>query len=189
MDRQPTLQSERLLLRPLAADDWDALYAVARDPLIWEQHPMHDRWREDVFRSYFDEALREAGALVAIAREDGRMAGCSQYRPTPFDPAAIEIGWTFLARAHWGTGLNHDMKRLMLAHALAPEPDGVPRVLFRVGETNIRSRKAMEAVGGVLTDMVEEGEYRGRSARHVIYEITRDGFANGPLASSKSTRG
>lgn len=182
IDRQPVLEGERLLLRPLEPGDWDALHAVASDPLIWEQHPMHDRWREEVFRAYFDEALEAGGALAAILRGDGRIAGCSQFRPTSFDAQAIEIGWTFLAREHWGTRLNHEMKRLMLAHALAPAPKGVSRVLFRVGDTNIRSRTALERIGGRLTDMVEEGEYQGNPARHVIYEINREGFAKGPLA-------
>ncbi len=178
MDCQPTLESERLLLRPLRGDDWEALFAVASDPLVWEQHPIHDRWREDVFRGFFDEALREDGALVAVLREEDRIVGSSQFRACPIAPDETEIGWTFLERAQWGTGLNPAMKRLMLAHAL----ESAPRVLFRIGDTNWRSRRALEKIGGALVeDMVEEGEYRGRPARHVVYEITREGFAHGPL--------
>ena len=75
MDRQPVLMGERLVLRPLRRDDWPALFAVAADPLIWEQHPVHDRWREDVFCSFFDEAIGAGGALVAIRRSDGAVIG------------------------------------------------------------------------------------------------------------------
>jgi RimJ/RimL family protein N-acetyltransferase len=178
MDRQPVLESERLLLRPLTPDDWDALYSVAADPLVWEVHPAHDRWQEPVFHAFFDEALAEGGALLAIRKADGRAVGSSQFRACPIEPDEIEIGWTFLARECWGTGLNPEMKRLMLGHALAE----FPRVLFRIGETNVRSRKAIEAVGGQLTEMVEDGEYKGVAVRHVVYEIDRAGFATGPLA-------
>ena len=184
MDRQPVLTGDRLILRPLTEGDRAALYAVASDPLLWEQHPMHDRWQRPVFDAMFDDAMAAGGALAATMRDGGAVVGSSQFRPTRFDPEAMEIGWTYLARVHWGTGLNHEMKRLMLAHALAPEPAGVPRVLFRIGEHNIRSRKAIEAVGGVLTDMIDERHDNGQPLLHVVYQIDRAGFASGPLSVS-----
>lgn len=182
MDRQPVLTGERLILRPLVEADRAALYAVASDPLLWEQHPMHDRWQRPVFDAMFDEALAAGGALAATLRDGGAVVGSSQFRPTRFDPDAMEIGWTYLARVHWGTGLNHEMKRLMLAHALSD----VPRVLFRIGEHNIRSRKAIEAVGGILTDMVDERHDNGQPLLHVVYQIDRAGFASGPLSVSRA---
>ena len=178
MDRQPILAGERLLLRPLTPEDWGPLFAVAADPLVWEVHPANDRWQEGVFRAFFDEALAEGGALLAIRKADGQPVGSSQFRVCPIKPDEFEIGWTFLSRECWGTGLNPEMKRLMLAHALAH----YPRVLFRIGETNIRSRKAIEAIGGRLTELVEDGEYKGTPIRHVVYEIDRADFATGPLA-------
>ena len=178
MDRQPVLEGEQLLLRPLAGEDWDALYAIASDRDLWAQHPAHDRWQEPVFRVFFDEALAEGGALVAIEKESRTIVGCSQFRTCPLAPSETEIGWTFLARAQWGSGLNDEMKRLMLGHALA----SVPQVLFRIGDTNWRSRRAMEKIGGKLTDLVEDGEYKGKPVRHVVYRISREDFAKGPLA-------
>lgn len=179
MNRQSTLEGERLLLRPLAPGDWDALYAVASDPLIWEVHPAHDRWQEPVFRDYFADALAQGGALAVIDKESGAIIGSSRFQN--LDPAgggSVEIGWTFLARSHWGGSYNAEMKRLMLAHALR----SVDRVVFRVGETNGRSRGAMEKIGGRLTDRIDITELPGGPARHVIYEIDRKGFAAGPLA-------
>ena len=177
MDRQPILVGERIELRPLRESDRAALFEVASDPLIWEQHPIPDRWKPEVFQGFFDEALARGGALAAIERATGRTMGGSQIRPTPHDPSAVEIGWTYLARKYWGGGFNQEMKRLMLSHALA----SVPRVLFRIGDANWRSRKAMENIGGELTDITEDGEYQGKPLRHVVYEITRESFANGPL--------
>lgn len=179
MDRQPVLEGERLLLRPLQEDDWDALYGVASDPLIWEIHPQPNRWQEPVFRRFFDDALERGGALVVIDRTSGAVAGSSQYKAVDTeDGGAVEIGWTFLARSHWGGSFNQEMKRLMLAHALA----SVARVEFRVGESNLRSCRAMEKIGGRLTGRSELVETPTGPMRHVVYEITRETFANGPLS-------
>ncbi|MEQ1542152.1 MAG: GNAT family N-acetyltransferase [Novosphingobium sp.] len=180
MDRQPILEDDRLLLRPLAADDWDALHAVAGDPQVWALHPVSTRWQEPVFRAFFDEALREGGALIAIDKVSGKVAGSSQFRG--YDPQAsqVEIGWTFLGRDHWGGAANRAMKRLMLTHAL----QAVERAVFRVGETNLRSRRAMEKIGGRLTDERETVAGPNGPIVHVVYEITRAGFAAGPLSQS-----
>jgi len=179
MNRQPTLEGERLLLRPLRADDWDALYAVARDPLVWEVHPAHDRWQEAVFLAYFEDALAQGGALAVIDKSDGAMIGSSRFQNhDPADGGSVEIGWTFLARSHWGGTYNAEMKRLMLAHALR----SVERVNFIVGENNIRSRKAMEKIGGRLdTEWTELRDMAGGPVRHVRYAIDRQSFAEGPL--------
>src|SRR5690348_5404746 len=99
-DRQPVLQGRLVLLRPLQAADWHDLYAVAADPLIWEQHPAKDRYKEAVFRQFFQEALASGGALIAIDRADARIIGSSRFHGYDEENSAIEIGWTFLARSH-----------------------------------------------------------------------------------------
>lgn len=179
MNRQPVLEGDRLMLRPLRPQDWDALYAVASDSEIWARHPSHDRWREPVFRAFFDEALARGGALAIIDRATGKIVGSSQFAQPEAEAAGeIEIGWSFLARKYWGGGYNAEFKRLMLAHALAH----YERAIFQVGEDNVISRKAMENIGGVLTDRSRTYERAGAMVRHVIYEITRQGFAGGPLS-------
>ena len=178
MNRQPVLTRERLLLRPLRPDDWDALYAVASDPLVWELHPAHDRWQEPAFRTFFDDALAKGGALAVIDQASGAIIGSSRFQAyDPADGGSVEIGWTFLARSHWGRSTNRELKRLMLAHAL----QSVARVNFRVGAANLRSRRAMEKIGGHLSDRVEQVEMAGVIVEHVTYEITRESFASGPL--------
>ena len=178
MNRQPVLTGKRLLLRPLEPGDWDPLYTVASDPLIWELHPAHDRWREPVFRAYFANALAHGGAVAVIDRASGAMVGSSRWQGhNPADGGSVEIGWTFLARSHWGGSVNRELKRLMLAHAF----EAVARVDFRVGAANLRSRLAMEKIGGRLSDRVEQVEMAGAMVDHVIYEITRESFASGPL--------
>ena len=167
IDRQPTLDGDRVRLRPLRADDWTALFAVAADPAIWAIHPAHDRWQEDVFRAFFDEALAGGGALLIEDARTGEPIGSSRYGDPGDD--RIEIGWTFLARSHWGGDVNREVKRMMIAHIL-PQ---VPTVFFQVGEENIRSRRALEKLGAVLTDERTMVERAGRPVPHVVYTIDR----------------
>ena len=181
LDRQPTLEGPSLLLRPLRADDWDALFAVASDPKIWEVHPAHDRWQEPVLRAFFDDALTNAGALAVIDKASGKLIGSSRYQGyEEADGGSVEIGWTFLARAYWGGAANREMKRLMVAHALG----SIAECRFLVGEANVRSRKAMEKIGGRLTDRSEARGMAGLSTPHVCYVIGSPEFESGPLGQA-----
>ena len=142
---QPTLKSEILELRPLRVEDFEELFAVASDPLIWEQHPNSDRYKPDVFRKFFDDAIVSGGALIAIDRKTDRVIGSSRFYCYDLVRSEIEIGWTFLARSHWGGVYNGEMKRLMLFHAFR----FVDNVIFIIGATNQRSQRALEKIGGV----------------------------------------
>ena len=177
-ERQPYLASADIQLRPLTAMDWMALFAAASDPQIWAGHPAHDRWREPVFRRFFDQALASGGALVAIDPGSGAIIGASRYDFERAGPGEVEIGWTFLARSHWGGATNAAMKALMIGHALK----SIDRVIFLIGETNLRSRRAMEKIGGVLTNRYHDAMLNGVPVRHLIYAIDAKGFAAGPLA-------
>lgn len=169
MDRQPELGGDLLTLRPAVPEDFDALFAVASDPSIWEVHPAHDRWQGTVFRRFFDDGLASGGMLVARDRATGAVIGSSRYDFTRAGAGEIEIGWTFLARSHWGGRYNGEMKALMLDHAF----QSVDRVLFMVGETNVRSRRAVEKIGGYLTPRQYPAEMAGRSVNHVVYAIDK----------------
>jgi RimJ/RimL family protein N-acetyltransferase len=166
---QPVLKGRLLELRPLRREDFRDLYVVAADPLIWEQHPNRDRYKEEVFREFFREAMESGGALVAIDAETGRLIGSSRFHGYDAERSEIEIGWTFLARSYWGGQYNGEMKRLMLGHAFR----FVERVLFLIGPQNLRSRRAVEKIGGVLI-----GSRRDASGREsVVYQLTRSTFA------------
>ncbi|GAA4050201.1 GNAT family N-acetyltransferase [Parerythrobacter jejuensis] len=181
LDRQPTLEGPTLILRPLQREDWSGLFAVASDRLLWEQHPAHDRWQEPVFRTFFDDALEQSGALAVIDKATGAIIGSSRYQGLELgNGGSVEIGWTFLARSFWGGDANREMKRLMIAHALA----SVAECRFAVGEDNWRSRKAMEKIGGVLGSRVEVRQMADGPSRHVHYTIGQAEFDAGPLGCS-----
>ncbi|MFZ0793015.1 MAG: GNAT family N-acetyltransferase [Candidatus Korobacteraceae bacterium] len=168
-DLQPTLTGKLLELRPLRPDDFPALYAVASDPLIWEQHPAKDRCQENVFQQFFQKALDSGGAFVAIDREDGRVIGTSRFHDYHAERNQIEVGYTFLARSHWGCAYNREMKELMLRHAF----NYVERVVFLVDPKNFRSQRAVEKIGALRAGSRQNSE--GRDS--FVYEITAPAFA------------
>lgn len=168
-DLQPHLVGELLELRPLRPDDWTALFAVAADPMIWEQHPARDRYQEDVFKEFFQEALESGGAFVVIDRKTQKVIGSSRYFGYDAEKSEVEIGWTFLARAYWGGEYNSEMKRLMLDHAFG----FVDRVVFLIGPKNMRSRRACEKIGAVFAGTRKKTDRRGRIVESVVYEIRK----------------
>jgi len=163
---QPVLTGKLLSLRPLRPEDFPELYAVASDPLIWEQHPMKDRYKEEVFREFFREALDSGGAFAVIDSKDGRIIGSSRYFGFDEAKSEIEIGWTFLARSHWGGIYNREMKQLMLRHAF----QFVNTVVFMVGPQNVRSQRAMEKIGGVRAGIRVQAD--GRES--VVFQIKKE---------------
>lgn len=166
---QPRLDGSLVELRPLRADDWDALFQVASDPLIWEQHPVYDRYKEEVFRKFFQDALDSGGAFVVLDRKTQHVIGSSRYCAYAPERSEIEIGFTFLGRPYWGGRYNGEMKRLMLDHAFK----FVDSVVLVVGSENLRSRKAVERIGGVLIDRHETEEVHGKTVNLVVYEIRK----------------
>jgi RimJ/RimL family protein N-acetyltransferase len=168
-DLQPTLKGALIELRPLRPGDFDDLYAVASDSLIWEQHPNKDRYKLEVFKVFFREAMESGGALIAIDSKNGLVIGSSRFHGYDNEKSEIEIGWTFLARSHWGGTYNSEMKQLMLGHAFR----FVNSVILLVGPQNLRSQRAVEKIGGVLVGSRPDGT--GRES--FVYQITASTFA------------
>lgn len=165
---QPTLQSDSLEVRPLRKTDFPALFDVAADPLIWEQHPASDRHKEEVFRSFFQDAIESGGAMIVVDKECNRIIGSSRYHNFSDENRTVEIGWTFLARAYWGGDCNGELKRLMLQHAFRY----VDSVLFLIGPDNVRSMKAVEKIGGSEIGRRPEGP----GGESLVFELTKSSY-------------
>ncbi len=171
-DHQPVLRGEVVELRPLRPEDHHDLYAVAVDPFVWEQHPVRNRHEEAVFQEFFDEALASGGALIAIDAGTRRVIGSSRFHGYDEERSEVEIGWTFLARSHWGGRYNGELKQLMLRHAFR----FVSSVVFFVSPENVRSQRAMEKIGGVL-ELAPDAQGR------LVYRITASAFGTGATAA------
>ncbi|HTR30776.1 MAG TPA: GNAT family N-acetyltransferase [Puia sp.] len=168
IDIQPTLQDERVLLIPLREDDFEALYQVASDPRIWEQHPNRDRWKREVFANFFQGAMESKGAFKIIDKETGEVAGCTRFYDYDAAQRSILIGYTFYATKFWGTGLNPKVKKLMLSYIFS----FVDKVQFHIGATNVRSQIAIERLGARKAGEVSVAYYGEPSKLNFVYEIT-----------------
>jgi RimJ/RimL family protein N-acetyltransferase len=168
-DLQPILTGNLIQLRPLTREDFDPLFAAASDPLIWEQHPESDRYTREVFQNYFDGAIESKGAFAILDRKSGRIIGSSRYCNLNEAKGEVEIGWTFLERTFWGGTCNRELKSLMLGHAFR----FVDRVLFVVGENNIRSQKALEKIGAKFLKNAQFPAPDGTLMPNVVFVITR----------------
>ena len=175
-DLQPVLEDARVRLSPLRVGDFDALYAVASDPLIWEQHPNPDRYREDVFRTFFQGAIESGGAFLVSDAHSHQLIGSSRYYELDESDGRVAIGYTFIARRCWGGSYNRAMKTLMLDHAFGQ----LQRVIFHVGEHNRRSRIAMERLGAVYTGKAPIAYYGEVARSNVIYAIEREAWRAAP---------
>lgn len=162
MNLQPTLSNALVTLRPLLFEDFTALFQVAQDPLIWEQHPCSDRYQPLPFQAFFEESVASGGALVVIDQAIKEVIGSSRFKPIPSAPEAIEIGWSFLARAYWGGTYNKAVKHLMIGYAF----EFIKDVVFYVGVDNVRSQRAVAKLGGELV--------QGPAYAHLIADKTDD---------------
>lgn len=166
MNLQPYLVNNLVQLRPLLVEDFDALYRVAQDPLIWEQHPCSDRYLSEPFASFFQDSIESGGAVIVIDQNSQEVIGSSRFKPIVGTPKAVEIGWSFLARKYWGGQYNKAVKDLMITYAFTFLDD----IVFYIGKENIRSQRAVEKLGGervqgkgfsnLIADKLDDYTYR-----------------------------
>lgn len=142
---QPVLENEFIRLQPLQKNDFETLYAVASDPLIWEQHPNKNRYQREIFQTYFEGAMESKGALLLIDKQTGEVAGSSRFYDYNEEDQSLLIGYTFVARKYWGKGYNPAMKALMIDQAF----QYVDKILFHIGAANLRSQIAIGRFGAV----------------------------------------
>lgn len=164
------LENEQVILHLLREEDFEALYAVAADPLVWEQHPNRDRWQREVFRSFFNEALASGSAYRIVDKVTGEVIGSTRYYGYEPQPGSVMIGYTFYARNCWGRGINTGVKRLMLDYAF----QYVPVVYFEVGATNVRSQVAVGRLGALKTAEKEIAHAGEPLKLNFVYTLTRE---------------
>lgn len=169
-DLQPLgLKNEYVELTPLKPEDFESLYQVAKDPLIWEQHPNKDRYQREVFEIYFKGAMESGGAFLISDATINKPIGSSRFYEYDHEKSSVAIGYTFLARDHWGTTYNKAVKSLMLGHAF----QFVDHVIFHIGAVNIRSQKAIERLGAKKTGEVEMEYYGEQKKLNFIYQVNK----------------
>lgn len=166
---QKILENEIIKLVPLKESDFETLYQVASDPLIWEQHPNKNRWKRDVFQNFFEGAITSKGAFLIYDRQTNEVIGCTRFYDYKAEQKEIAIGYTFFARSHWGGKFNPSTKKLMMDYAFR----FVDSVLFHIGAVNVRSQKAIERIGATKIAEEEIAYYGEESKLNFIYRIEK----------------
>ncbi len=167
---QPILENEFVKIQPLKESDFEALYHIASDPLIWEQHPNKDRYKREVFEIFFKGAMESGGAFLVFDKQTGESIGSSRYYDYNQENKSLLIGYTFFARSHWGSKYNPALKQLMLQYAF----QFVDSVIFHIGANNMRSQKAIERLGASKVGELEVKYYGEETKLNVVYEIRKE---------------
>ena len=172
-DLQPiNLKKGNFSLEPLQKKDFDNLFAIASDPLIWEQHPSKNRYQEEIFKVFFNDAMDSNGAFKILDTKTNSIIGSSRFYECNELKKTVAIGYTFFSRSYWGTECNKVVKLLMLNHAF----EYIDTVFFHVGASNIRSQKAVEKLGALKISEIEM-EYVGEPNRHnYIYQLDKSNW-------------
>lgn len=171
---QPVLENDSIALLPLLQADFAGLYAVASDPEVWAQHPNQDRWKEDVFRIFFEGAIQSGGAFKIVDKATGAPLGSTRFYDYSATNSSLFIGYTFYGTASWGKGINPMVKTLMLNYAFG----FANHVYFHIGANNIRSQIAIGRLGAVKTGEQEVTYYGEAPKLNFVYGIDKAAWGN-----------
>ena len=167
---QPQLENDLVILEPLNQNDFENLYAAAADPKVWEQHPNKNRYKREVFQTFFDGAIESRGAFKIICKETNQVIGSSRFYDYNESDASIIVGYTFYSTDSWGKGINPSVKKLMFDYIF----QFVDKIYLHVGADNIRSQIAVQRLG--CTKIQEElVAYYGEEPKlNFVYEMTKE---------------
>lgn len=164
------LENELIKLVPLNENDFEVLYSVASDKLIWEQHPNKLRYQKEVFQNFFEGAIQSKGAFFVRDAKTNEPIGSSRFYDYNENEKSVLIGYTFIGRKFWGNGYNKALKKLMMDYAF----QYVDTIYFHIGALNIRSQKAIEKIGATKIDEFEVEYYGEESKMNYIYQIMKE---------------
>ncbi|KLT71487.1 MULTISPECIES: GNAT family N-acetyltransferase [unclassified Flavobacterium] len=170
LNLQPeVLENEFVKLVPLQQTDFEGLFEVASDPLVWEQHPNKNRYEREVFQNFFEGAMESKGAFLILDKSTNEIAGSTRFYEYEPENKSIFIGYTFYGRKFWGTGFNSHVKKIMLDYAF----DAVDKVQFHVGAENYRSQKAVGKLGATKVEEIDVAYYNEPSRHNFVYELKK----------------
>lgn len=166
MNLQPTLANELVQIITLKEADFDELFTMASDKLLWEQHPEKERYKKEVFQDFFDVAIASESAFKIIDVKTGNTIGSTRFYDFNENEKSVAIGYTFIDRKYWATPYNRALKNLMVNYAF----QSIETIIFHVGDTNFRSQKAVEKLGAIRTETISNKE-TGKT--HFVFTLTK----------------
>lgn len=171
---QPQLENNDVILIPLVAEDFEDMYMAASDPKIWEQHPNKDRWKREVFHTFFEGAIQSKGAFKIVDKRTSGIIGSTRFYDYNQDKKSLFIGYTFYTVSCWGKGINTSVKEMMLEYAF----QFVSEVHFHIGSENIRSQIAISRIGAEKIAEEQVAYFGEPSKLNYVYEINKNTWEN-----------
>lgn len=184
--KTPTLENNRVKLSPLSLENYTQLIDIAKQENLVQYSPSKVDTEEDL-KTYVQTALKRAEENKALPfiiydKERQAYAGCTRFGHINAHNKVLFIGWTWIGREFQSTGLNINMKFLMLQYAF--ETLKFDKVGFTIDERNIPSRKAVEKIGGTLegilrNDVLMLDGFKRSTCCYGILKEEWDGIKNG----------
>jgi RimJ/RimL family protein N-acetyltransferase len=176
--KHPTaLAGETVDLLPLDETHFAALAALARDRSIWEFYAVDGADPVKLVNAYATALTeRERGnqyPFVIFHKTANKIIGSTRYLDVQPAHRKLEIGWTWLHPEYWATAVNLECKLLLLTHCF--ETLQASRVQLKTDENNLRSRNAIQKIGGqfegvLRNDMIRENHTKRNSAYYSLIE-------------------
>lgn len=183
----PTILSgERVELVPLEKEHFEELYKAASDKKLWEFIPTDCSEKETFYNTYTTAlSLREKGELypfVIIHQQTKKIIGSTRLMEIFPNDKKLEIGFTWITQEYWGTAINFECKLLLLDFCF--ETLQARRLQLKTKDTNLRSRKAIEKIGGQFEGILRKDriQQNGISRNAAYYSILDDEW---PAAKNK----
>ncbi|MFI1743209.1 GNAT family N-acetyltransferase [Thalassobellus sediminis] len=154
----PTLENERVKLSVLGLSNYKLITEIAQQPNLVQYSPSKIDTPEDL-KSYIQTAVdayykNTAIPFIVFDKQTNAYAGCTRFGLINWKNKVLHIGWTWIGTQFQGSGLNANMKFLMLQYAF--ETLKFDKVEFRIDERNIKSRKAVEKLGAKLEGILRK---------------------------------
>jgi RimJ/RimL family protein N-acetyltransferase len=176
--KYPTvLEGQKIRLISLEEIHLDELETLAKDKRIWEFYPF-DGTDSNLFYGFYTTILKEREKstrfpFVIFHKEKNKIIGSTSYLDIQQQHQKLEIGTTWLEPNYWGTDVNLECKLLLLTHCF--EELKTVRVQFKTDENNLRSRKAIEKIGGqfegvLRNEMIRQNKTKRNSAFYSIID-------------------
>jgi RimJ/RimL family protein N-acetyltransferase len=144
---EPVVLAGRVVrLEPLRAEHWVGLWRVA-EPDIFDYMPRPQQWTPEDFQVHLQELIERPAScpFTMVLQASNQPIGVTTYMDIRAPHRALEIGSTWLAKAHQGTKVNPEAKYLLLRHAF--EGLGAVRVQLKTDLRNLQSQRAIAKLG------------------------------------------
>ena len=181
-DLSITLENEYARLEPLTMENYQYLIPIASQEKLIQYSPSDIETQESL-KKYVEIALKQQQLNQSIPfiiydKKTETYAGCTRFMNINWQHKVLEIGSTWIGREFHGSGLNKQMKDLLLNYVF--DEMGFEKVEFRIDERNIRSRKAVEKLGAILEGILRENVYLldGFKRNTCCYGLLREEWKN-----------